>query len=79
MLCSETDTGIDNSTDIIDDYSKAVPAVGNPVYFETDSGQPWMAPGATFNDEGSYLTCDAAAVAAGNDYYDYSRGEMIAA
>jgi len=52
-------------------------AVDNPAYFETSAGadQLWRAPGV-FDDEGSYLTCDA--VAAG-EYYDYNQGSQLIA
>ena len=71
---SETDAGIDNPTDTVD-HSSAVPAVGNPEYFEKDTNETRTAPGATVDDEGSYLTCGAPA----GDYYDYNRAQMIAA
>ena len=78
-MCTETDTGVDSPTDSAY-YSTAAPAIGNPEYFEKDADELWTAPGATVgdaDDEGSYLTCGTAA--AGGDYYDYSRGQMIAA
>jgi len=75
FVCTETD--VDNAADA-EDYSTAVPAVINPEYFEKDADKPWTAPGLTggavVDDDGSYLTCGAA-----GDYYDYSRGQLIAA
>jgi len=79
ISCTETDGSTENLNPNTD-RSTAAPAIGNPEYFAKDAGDnPWKAArGATtgVDDEGSYLTCGAAAGA----YYDYSGGvQMITA
>jgi len=70
---AENDADVENPNS--PDYSIAVPAVGNPEYFDRDANDASTSGLVDDDDEGSYLTCAAAK----DDYYDYNGGQLIAA
>ena len=79
ISCAEIDANTENP-DNSTDYATAVPAIGNPEYFDKDADNSRTAPGVMtgiVDDEGSYLTCGGSA----GDYYNYnnSGAQLIAA